>query len=110
MKSWVVALLGVLAGMFVAVAVILFVGGKNEAVNVKQNVITALKPEPKKEIFGYGYLRGSSHYVLKNKYASFVSKVHVYADTRVKKGECILEYDDYDLRVKITAYQKHLQA
>ena len=83
MKSWVVALLGVLAGMFVAVAVILFAGGKNEA--VKQNVITALKPEAKKEIFGYGYLRGSSHYVLKNKYAAFVSKVHVYADTRFKK-------------------------
>ena len=106
MKSWVVALLGVLAGMFVAVAVILFVGGKNEA--VKQNVITALKPEAKKEIFGYGYLRGSSHYVLKNKYAAFVSKVHVYADTRVKKGDCILEYDDYDLRVKIVAQENSI--
>lgn len=108
MKSWVVALLGVLAGMFVAVAVILFFGGKTAA--VKQNVAAVLKPEAKKELIGYGYLRGGSHYALKNKYASFVSKVHVYADTRVKKGDCILEYDDYDLRVKITDVENDIAA
>jgi multidrug resistance efflux pump len=108
MKSWVVALLGVLAGMFVAVAVILFFGGKTEA--VKQNVAAVLKPETKKELTGYGYLRGGSHYALKNKYAAFVSKVHVYADTRVKKGDCILEYDDYDLRVKITEVENDIAA
>lgn len=100
MKSWVVALLGVLAGMFVAVAVILVVGSKNSG-DVSAKVITAAKTEGKKVLTGFGYIRGSSQYALKNKYASFVSKVHIYSYNRVKKGDCILEYDDYDLRVKI---------
>ena len=99
MKSWVVALLGVLAGIFVAVAVILVMGSQGSS-NGNKPVIS-LKPQ-KKVITGFGYIRGSSQYALKNKYASFVSKVHIYAYNRVKKGDCILEYDDHDLRVKIT--------
>ena len=98
MKSWFVALLGVLAGMFVAVAVILFIGGKNNA--GEKAPLVSLAPK-KKVITGFGYIRGSSQYALKNKYASFVSKVNIYSYNRVKKGDCILEYDDYDLRVKI---------
>lgn len=66
---------------------------------IREVTLVAEKPT---EITGFGYIRGSSQYALKNKYASFVSKVHIYAYNRVKKGDCILEYDDYDLRVKIT--------
>ncbi len=56
---------------------------------------------PKKTIYGVGYVRGRSVTTLKNKYAGFVSKVHIYSQQRVKKGDVILEYDDYDLQTKI---------
>ena len=60
------------------------------------------------EIIGYGYLRGRSQYALKNKYGSFVSKVHIYSYKPVKKGDCILEYDDYDVRVEITKMENNI--
>lgn len=107
MKSWVIALLGVLAGIFVAVAVILVMGSQGSS-NGNKPVIS-LKPQ-KKVITGFGYIRGSSQYALKNKYASFVSKVHIYSYKRVKKGDCILEYDDYDLRVKIADVENDIAA
>ena len=98
MRSWVAVLLGVFAGAVISVAVFCFAGSR-----VAENGKTVIAPmaESKKEITGFGYIRGSSQYALKNKYASFVSKVHIYSYNRVKKGDCILEYDDYDLRVKI---------
>lgn len=52
-------------------------------------------------ISAQGYVRGGGQVTLKNKYAGFVSKVNFYSQSRVKKGDVILEYDDYDLRVKI---------
>ena len=54
-----------------------------------------------KVVRGTGYVRGSSQRSLKNKYASYVSKVNFYSQQRVKKGDVILEYDDLDLRTNI---------
>ena len=85
MKKWTVAL----AGIFIAVVVILVIGSR-------WNSEKHFKQQNKKVITGFGYIRGSSQYALKNKYASFVSKVNIYSYNRVKKGDCILEYDDYD--------------
>ena len=61
-----------------------------------------------KIITGYGYIRGRSATTLKNKYASFVTKVHFYSDAPVKKGDCILEYDDFDLRKKIVSTENSI--
>ena len=69
--------------------------------NVSAPAVAAAEEKPS-EIIGYGYFRGRSQYTLKNKYGSFVSKVHIYSYKFVKKGDCILEYDDYDVRVEIT--------
>ena len=62
-------------------------------------------PEKSGEVVltGYGYIRGRSCTTLRNKYGAYVSKVHFYSDKPVKKGDCILEYDDFDLRQKIVA-------
>lgn len=57
--------------------------------------------KPSGVIFGNGFVRGISMTTLKNKYASFVKKVHVYSHKRVKKGQLILEYDDHTLRTQI---------
>ena len=48
-------------------------------------------------IRGYGYIRGRSRTSLYNKYGAYVKKVYFYSNARVKKGDCILEYDDFDL-------------
>ena len=56
-------------------------------------------------IRGVGYVRGVSTRSLKNKYASYVSKVNFYSQQRVKKGDVILEYDDLDLRTNIAKIQ-----
>ena len=66
-------------------------------------------PEKKKKIItGYGYIRGYSTYTLKNKYGAYVKKVYFYSDRPVKKGDCILEYDDFDLRKKIVSQQNSI--
>jgi hypothetical protein len=62
----------------------------------------------KKIITGYGYIRGCSAYTLKNKYGAYVKKVYFYSDRPVKKGDCILEYDDFDLRKKIVSQQSSI--
>lgn len=69
----------------------------------KEEAVSATKQENKKArmIYGQGYVRGIGQITLKNKYAGFVSKVHFYSQALVKKGDVILEYDDYDLRVKL---------
>lgn len=77
----------------------LFFMSINSGQKCPENGETAAAP---KEITGFGYLRGSSQFALKNKYGAFVSKVHIYSYNRVKKGDCILEYDDFDLRCEIT--------
>lgn len=64
-------------------------------------------PQPQEEtaseytIFFTGFVRGRSQLTLKNKYAGFVSKVNVYSQQRVKKGDVILEYDDLALQTSI---------
>ncbi len=52
---------------------------------------------------GRGYVRGLAMYSLQNKYAAFVSKVNFYSYQSVKAGDVIIEYDDFDLRVKLEA-------
>lgn len=80
---------------FLSFAAILFVAG-----GCGKNSCGKTFPQ-KKVIYGHGYVRGGGKTTLKNKYAGYVSKVHFYSQARVKKGDVILEYDDYDLRVKI---------
>ena len=58
-----------------------------------------------KFIYGYGYIRGRSRTTLYNKYGAFIKNVYIYSDKPVKKGDCILEYDDFDLRKKIVSQQ-----
>ena len=111
MNKWGFAVAGCVAGVAVAVAVAAATGKFCEKQNrVEVCVKSASQPEVKKEIIGFGYLRGGSQYALKNKYAAFVSKVHVYSYNRVKKGDCILEYDDYELRVKIADTENDIAA
>lgn len=70
----------------------------------KEKTMQCSKTEPENEVIcGYGFIRGSSRTTLYNKYGAYVSKVHYYSNARVKKGDCILEYDDFDLRKKIVS-------
>ncbi len=55
-----------------------------------------------KVIYGIGYVRGKGQITLRNKFAGYVSKVYFFSQERVKKGDVILEYDDLDLRTKIS--------
>ena len=50
---------------------------------------------------GMGFVRGRKRVVLRNKFAGFVSQVHIYSQTQVKKGDVIIEYDDLELRTAI---------
>ena len=52
-----------------------------------------------------GYVRGGSMWTLKNKYPAYVAKVHHYSYEKVTAGTVIIEYDDFDIRLKITAKQ-----
>ncbi|MCQ2377777.1 MAG: biotin/lipoyl-binding protein [Victivallaceae bacterium] len=58
-------------------------------------------PEGSRRIIGVGYARGAEMITLKNKYAGFVSKVNFYTGDAVKKGDVILEFDDYEWRVAL---------
>ena len=92
MKKGVYCILCVLAVAGTVSAVCFFAGRSPEKTAEKEKIIT-----------GYGYIRGRGCTGLKNKYGAYVKKVYFYSDSKVKKGDCILEYDDYDLRQKITA-------
>ncbi len=65
-------------------------------------------PPPPKMIYGIGFVRGIGQITLKNKFAGFVSKVNFFSQNRVKKGDIILEYDDLELRAKITEAQHEI--
>ena len=52
-------------------------------------------------VYGQGQVRGNFVVALSNKYSGFIQKVNFFTQDRVKKGDVILEYDDYELRVKI---------
>lgn len=69
------------------------------------------KKEGKKRtriVRGTGFVRGRSTRTLKNKYAAYVSKVNFYSQARVKKGDVIIEYDDFDLRNEITKLENSI--
>ncbi|MBR7119583.1 MAG: hypothetical protein IKC77_05240 [Lentisphaeria bacterium] len=61
-----------------------------------------------KTVRAQGYLRGASMVTIKNKYPGFVSKVYKYSHEAVKKGDVILEYNDFDVRRKIDAVKQEL--
>ena len=61
-----------------------------------------------KKITGYGYFRASSSTTLYNKYPGYVKKVYFYSNQRVKAGDVILEYDDFDLRKEITSVENSI--
>lgn len=62
---------------------------------------TEEEEEPEDTVYFTGFVRGRSMLTLKNKYAGFVSKINVYSQQRVKKGDVILEYDDLALQTSI---------
>lgn len=55
----------------------------------------------KRIVRGLGFVRGRKRVVLRNKFAGFVSKVNIYSQTQVKKGDVIIEYDDLDARTAV---------
>ena len=69
---------------------------------------TTVLSSPPKMIYGVGFVRGIGQVTLKNKYSGFVSKVNFFSQQRVKKGDVILEYDDYDIRLKIMDIQNEI--
>lgn len=99
MKKYVFAAGAVLATA--AVGTIGFLCGSKTAEPLAVSSETVSK-ESKNVVVGTGFVRGIGQRTLKNKYASYVSKVNFYSQQRVKKGDVILEYDDYDLRCEIT--------
>ena len=55
-----------------------------------------------------GRVRAAGNVTLRNKFPGFVSKINFYSQSRVKKGDVILEYDDYDLRVAIQKLEHNI--
>ena len=66
------------------------------------------KATKKRIVRGRGYVRGSSQYTLKNKYGAFVKKVNIYSHRMAKKGDIILEYDDFDIRSRIVQKENQI--
>ena len=64
-------------------------------------LVTVAECAEKKFVSVVGYVRGRSKTTLKNKYSGYVTKVHYYSQSRVKKCDFILEFDDWELRSKI---------
>ncbi|MBR2374405.1 MAG: hypothetical protein IKA87_09285 [Lentisphaeria bacterium] len=110
MKKTVLYVLCFAAGVSVAAAALLVWYGKNgeKTVETAAKVQSSAPVEKKRVLTGYGYIRGRSTTTLRNKYGAFVSKVHFYSDAKVKKGDCIIEYDDFDLRKKIISTRNTL--
>ena len=103
MKNWLTGL-AVVIGFFVIGGVCFLLGMQNG----NTSILTIDRTQPRGrnesadgEISFVGYIRGRSQTTLKNKYAGFVSKVRVYSQRRVKKGDVIIEYDDHTLRTSI---------
>ena len=71
-------------------------------------LVTVAECAEKKFVSVVGYVRGRSKTTLKNKYSGYVTKVHYYSQSRVKKGDVILEYDDWELRSKIAKKEKEI--
>ena len=68
------------------------------------------KEEPKKRMIrAFGYVRGSSAWTIKNKYAGYVTKVNFYSQQLVKKGDVILEYDNKTWRDSMEAKQNEVK-
>ena len=96
---------GCAAGIALTTAVFQAVGSPAQLI---RDCVPFRTAREKKVIRGWGYIRGWSATPLRNKYASFVTKVHFYSGKRVKKGDCILEYDDFDLRKKIVSVENSI--
>lgn len=77
-------------------------GNRPKAVRRERPRVTpAAETASEDTIFFTGFVRGRSMLTLKNKYAGFVTKVHVFSHQRVKQGDVILEYDDLALQTSI---------
>ena len=79
------------------------------AVMLSAAFITVAECAEKKFASVVGYVRGRSKTTLKNKYSGYVTKVNFYSQSRVKKGDVILEYDDWEVRSKIAKKQKEIE-
>ena len=60
-----------------------------------------LTRDAKKVVRGFGYVRGRKKFILRNKFAGYITRITHYSQSRVKKGEVIIEYDDLDIRTAI---------
>ncbi|MBQ6352382.1 MAG: hypothetical protein IJJ28_03845, partial [Lentisphaeria bacterium] len=60
-------------------------------------------------IRGFGFVRGRSKTVLRNKFAGFVTKVHIYSQTMVTQGDVIIEYDDLDWRTAVAKLENAVE-
>ena len=99
------------AGVLIAVAAVWLTCGKKKtetSAGVPVKVPELMQSGKKRVLTGYGYIRGRSATTLRNKYGAFVTKVNFYSDAKVKKGDCIIEYDDFDLRKKIVSTSSSL--
>ena len=98
-----------------AVAVVLLVGFSVLATYVMTSrtaertpVTEAVVKREQKVIRGVGFVRGPTRRVPRNKFAMFVSKVHLRNQTKVKTGDIIFEYDDLDLRTSIAKLENSI--
>lgn len=96
-KKIVVAAGAILAFLLLIIILVCVSSGKEKEVVVKPEFV-----------YGRGFVRGNWMITLKNKYPAFVKKVHYYSYTQVKAGDVILEYDDFDIRQKITAKENQI--
>jgi len=98
-----------------AVAVVLLVGFSvlatyvmTSRVQVRMPVTEAVVHSEQRVIRGVGFVRGPTRRVPRNKFAMFVSKVHIRNQSKVKKGDIIFEYDDLDLRTNIAKLENSI--
>ena len=105
MNKWLTGVVAI-AGVLVIGAVCYVLGmqsGNTSILTVEHHSVKSDSEQEGKEkiLSGIGRVRGRSQTTLKNRYAGYVSRVYFYSQRRVKKGDVILEYDDFDLRQAI---------
>ena len=100
-KSVLTVLISAVVSVLFSAAAMLLIVQKNPEKKEPAKTIKTVRTQ--------GYLRGASMVTLKNKYAGYVSKVYKYSHAKVKKGDIILEYNDFDVRRKIENARKELE-
>ena len=97
------------------VAVVLLVGFSVLAtyvVTINSQIPTPAEGTPSRTepgmIRAVGFVRGPTRRVPRNKFAAFVSKVHIRNQSKVKTGDIIFEYDDLDLRTSIAKLENSI--